>query len=82
MSSYKDLLSIQEVRGLLEKASEAVQEFRAFDQKRVDNIVKAMVDAGYKEAERLGKLAYEETGFAYHGSGLGGLRFAGPGPQR
>jgi acetaldehyde dehydrogenase (acetylating) len=63
MSSYKDLASIQEVRDLLEQAFGAVQEFRAYDQQRVDKIVKAMADAGYEAAERLGKMAYEETGF-------------------
>lgn len=63
MAFDKDLISIQEVRELLQQASEAVQEFRAFNQERVDKIVKAMVDAGYEAAERLGKMAYEETNF-------------------
>ncbi|MDI6779501.1 MAG: aldehyde dehydrogenase family protein [Bacteroidota bacterium] len=63
MSSYKDLASIQEVRDLLAQAYEAVQEFRAYNQERVDKIVKAMADAGYEAAERLGKMAHEETGF-------------------
>ncbi len=63
MAFDKDLISIQEVRELLQQASEAVQEFRAFNQERADKIVKAMVDAGYESAERLGKMAYEETNF-------------------
>ena len=61
--SYKDLASIQEVRDLLSQAHAAVQEFRAYDQERTDKIVKAMADAGYEAAERLGKMAHEETGF-------------------
>lgn len=63
MSSYKDLASIQEVRDLLAQANEAVQEFRAYNQERVDKIVKAIADAGYEAAERLGVMAHEETGF-------------------
>jgi acetaldehyde dehydrogenase (acetylating) len=59
----KDLQSIQEMRDLVQKAKQAQLEFRAYDQKRVDRIVKAMADAGYEAAERLGRLAHEETGF-------------------
>ena len=59
----KDLQSIQEMRDLVQKAKQAQIEFRAYDQARVDRIVKAMVDAGYEAAERLGRMAHEETGF-------------------
>ncbi len=59
----KDLQSIQEMRELVQKAKQAQLEFRAYDQTRVDRIVKAMVDAGFEAAERLGRLAHEETGF-------------------
>lgn len=59
----KDLQSIQEVRDLLTKAKEAQMAFRAYSQEQVDAIVKAMADAGFAEAERLGRLAHEETGF-------------------
>ncbi|HTR81817.1 MAG TPA: aldehyde dehydrogenase family protein [Bacteroidota bacterium] len=59
----KDLQSVQEVRELLAKAKEAQLAFRAFSQEQVDAIVKAMVDAGFAESERLGRLAHEETGF-------------------
>ena len=58
-----DLQSIQEMRGLVQKAKQAQLEFRAYDQTRVDRIVKAMADAGYEAAERLGRIAHEETGF-------------------
>lgn len=58
-----DLQSIQEMRELVRKAKQAQLEFRAYDQTRVDRIVKAMADAGYEAAERLGRIAHEETGF-------------------
>ena len=63
MQLDKDLQSIQEMRDLVQKAKQAQLEFRAYDQARVDRIVKAMVDAGYAAAERLGRMAHEETGF-------------------
>lgn len=59
----KDIQSIQEVRDLVNKAKEAQLAFRAYSQEQVDAIVKAMADAGYAEAERLGRMAHEETGF-------------------
>src|ERR1051326_8085826 len=59
----KDLQSIQEMRELVQKAKKAQLEFRAYDQARVDRVVKAMADAGFDAAERLGRMAHEETGF-------------------
>ena len=59
----KDLQSIQEMRELVQKAKQAQLEFRAYDQGRVDRVVKAMADAGYDAADRLGRMAHEETGF-------------------
>jgi acetaldehyde dehydrogenase (acetylating) len=59
----KDLQSIQEVRDLLQKAKAAQLEFRNYSQEQVDRIVKAMVDAGFADAARLGRMASEETGF-------------------
>ncbi|HTY10918.1 MAG TPA: aldehyde dehydrogenase family protein [Bacteroidota bacterium] len=63
MALDKDLQSVQEVRELLTKAKEAQLAFRAYSQGQVDRIVRAMADAGFAEAERLGQLAHEETGF-------------------
>ncbi len=63
MALDKDLQSIQEVRDLLQKAKAAQVEFRSYSQEQVDRIVKAMVEAGYAEAARLGRMASEETGF-------------------
>lgn len=63
MNFDKDLQSIQEARSLAATAKEAQLEFKHFNQDQVDKIVKAMADAGVKEAENLAKLAHEETGF-------------------
>lgn len=63
MSFDKDLSSIQEVRELVQKAKTAQLEFRSYSQEKVDAICKAMADAGYDAAERLGRIAHEETGF-------------------
>ncbi len=63
MNVDKDLSSIQEARDLAKKAKEAQLEFKEFNQKQVDKIVKAMADAGFAAAEKLGKMAHEETGF-------------------
>ncbi|MEJ2506194.1 MAG: aldehyde dehydrogenase family protein, partial [Ignavibacteriaceae bacterium] len=59
----KDLLSIQEARESARKAYEAHLEYKHFSQEQVDKIIKAMADAGYEAAERLAKMAAEESGF-------------------
>ncbi len=59
----KDLLSVQEVRELVSKAKAAQQELCERDQDAVDHIVKAIAEAGVRNAERLGAMAHEETGF-------------------
>jgi acetaldehyde dehydrogenase (acetylating) len=58
-----DLQSIQEARWLAVRAREAQREFFHASQEEVDRVCQAMVDAAFGAAERLGKLAYEETGF-------------------
>jgi acetaldehyde dehydrogenase (acetylating) len=59
-----DLRSIQEARTLSAKAKAAQQQTLAgFSQEQVDRIVDAMAAAGRGEAERLARLAHEETGF-------------------
>lgn len=63
MTLDKDLQSIQEVRDLLQKVKEAQLEFRNYSQEQVDRIAKAMADAGFADAARLGRMASEETGF-------------------
>ncbi|MGB3541925.1 aldehyde dehydrogenase family protein [Rubrivirga sp.] len=58
-----DLLSIQEARDAVEAASAAQKTFKTADQATVDRVVVAMVEAGAREAKRLGQLAHDETGF-------------------
>lgn len=59
----KDLLSVQEVRVLVEKAKRAQREFAKKSQEEVDAIVKSVAMAGVRNAKRLAKMAHEETGF-------------------
>lgn len=58
-----DLQSIQEARNLVAQAHEAQKQFQHASQGDVDRICAAMVEAGYAAAERLGRLAVEETGY-------------------
>jgi len=59
----KDLLSIQQARALAAAAREAQKTVKEFSQEQVDRIVEAMAAAARTEAERLARLAHEETGF-------------------
>ena len=63
MEFDKDLRSIQEVRNLVAKAKVAQEEYANFSQEQVDRIVKAVAEACVPHAERLAKMAVEETGF-------------------
>lgn len=63
MTLDKDLQSIQEVRDLLQLAKEAQLDFKSYSQEQVDRIVRAMAEAGFAEAARLGRMASDETGF-------------------
>lgn len=63
MEFDKDLRSIQEVRNLVAKAKAAQEEYANFTQEQVDRIVQAIAQACASQAERLAKLAVEETGF-------------------
>lgn len=59
----KDLLSMQEVRELVERAKEAQKELANMTQAQVDHIVRAVADAGVRNARRLAEMAHEDTGF-------------------
>jgi acetaldehyde dehydrogenase (acetylating) len=59
----KDLQAIQQARDLVEKAFETQKAYADFSQESVNAIVHAMSRAGLREAERLARLAVEETGF-------------------
>jgi acetaldehyde dehydrogenase (acetylating) len=58
-----DLRSIQEARTLLARAKEAQKTLAGFSQEQVDRVVEAMAGAARQEAERLARMAHEETGF-------------------
>ena len=59
----KDLQSIQEVRDLIAKSKIAQSELQRFSQIRIDDITKAIAEACEQNAEKLAKMAVEETGF-------------------
>jgi acetaldehyde dehydrogenase (acetylating) len=61
--SDKDLLSIQEARQLVLQAHEAQQIWAKASQVQVDRVCASMAEAAYLAAERLGRLAAEETGY-------------------
>ena len=58
-----DLASIQDARDALHRVRDAQHRFKTASQEEVDRIVDAMVEAGAREAERLGRMAHGETGF-------------------
>lgn len=63
MEFDKDLRSRQETRTLIEQAEAAFHALRRLDQAALDRITKAICDAGLQNAEDLGRMAAEETGF-------------------
>ncbi|MCY9665653.1 acetaldehyde dehydrogenase (acetylating) [Paenibacillus alginolyticus] len=63
MKLDSDLQAIQEVRHFLQEAKAAQKQLEQMTQSQIDVIVAAMAQAAESEAERLGVLAVEETGF-------------------
>jgi len=61
MNLSSDLKSIQQARDLIETASKAQHLFKEATQEQVDRIVKAMAEAGEAHAERLARLAVDDT---------------------
>ena len=59
----KDLYSIQEARQMVERAYEAQKIWAGATQQQVDRVCEAMAQAAFLGAERLGRMAAEETGF-------------------
>lgn len=59
----KDLLSVQEVRELVERSKAAQEKLLGMSQEQVNKIVKSIADAGVRNAKRLAQMANEETGF-------------------
>ena len=63
MLEDKDLLSVQEARTLAKAAKKAQQTLAGFNKEQIEKIILSMVDAAVSNAERLAKMAVEETGF-------------------
>ncbi len=59
----RDLVSVQEVRTLIRKATAAQQVLADYSQAQVDALVDAMARAGQTHARCLAEMAVEETGF-------------------
>ena len=59
----KDLVSTQEVRNLIRRASAAQQILADYSQEQVDELVEAMAKNAETQARRLAEMAVEETGF-------------------
>jgi acetaldehyde dehydrogenase (acetylating) len=59
----RDLISIQEAREALERASQAQKKFATFSQEQVDAVVEGCAEAATAAAEQLARTAVEETGF-------------------
>ncbi|HPH98522.1 MAG TPA: aldehyde dehydrogenase family protein [Anaerolineaceae bacterium] len=58
-----DLLSIQEARHAVLAAHAAQQQWQKASQEEVDRVCAALARAGEEAAERLGRMAHEETGY-------------------
>ncbi len=61
--SDKDLISIQEARRMVESARDAQLIWATATQQQVDRVCEAMAQVAFLGAERLGRMAAEETGF-------------------
>ena len=59
----KDSRSVAEARELIERAYNAFLEYQHFTQEQVDRVIDAMAAAATAAAERIAKLAVEETGY-------------------
>ena len=63
MLEDKDLVSVQEARTLAKAAKKAQQTLAGYNKEQIERIILSMVDAAVSNAERLAKMAVEETGF-------------------
>ena len=63
MEFDRDLYSIQEVRNAVAEAKAAQAVFRTYSQEKINGIVEKIAKACAAQAERLAKMAVEETGF-------------------
>ncbi|MDR1629063.1 MAG: acetaldehyde dehydrogenase (acetylating) [Oscillospiraceae bacterium] len=58
-----DLQSIQEVRDIIRRAKTAQKQIAEYSQPQIDGIIKAIAEDCAANAERLAKMAVQETGF-------------------
>lgn len=72
----KDLLSVQEARDLIARANSAQVALNNMTQAQIDAIVQAVAEAGVRHAQRLAKMANEETGFGRYEDKVIKNRFA------
>ncbi len=63
MALDRDLQSIQEVRDLIANAKKAQQVLATYSQEKVNALIEAIAAACAAQAEKLAKMAVEETGF-------------------
>jgi len=61
LAQSRDERSVAEARELVERAYAAFQQFQNFSQEQVDRIIDAMASAATSAAEKVAKLAVEET---------------------
>ena len=59
----RDLISVQEARQAIERASEAQKKFAVFSQQQDDAVVEACAEAARVACEQLVRVAVEETGY-------------------
>jgi len=71
-----DLRSVQEARDLVARAAESQRRFASADQRTVDGVVRAMASAASANAERLARLAVDETGMGVYEHKIIKNRFA------
>jgi len=72
----KDLASVQEARDLVRRADEAQRAFAHATQAETDRVVEAMGRAASAEAERLARMAVDETGIGRYEDKILKNRFA------
>ena len=72
----RDLASVQEARDLVRRAAEAQRAFAHATQEQTDRVVAAMGRAASAEAERLARLAVDETGIGRYEDKVLKNRFA------
>lgn len=61
-----DLAGLADARSKARRARSAFRAFAGADQETIDNIVRAMADAGTQGAQELARMAVEETGFGVY----------------